>query len=207
MLYKEKSIEETFIDLGVLLINDHFVFTSGLHSSSYINKDALLPNTKIVNRYCRLIANHFSSLDIDLVLGPEMGGVILSHLVANELSRRFRQVLSIYAEKDVNGQLYLKRGYSKLLRGKRMLIVDDTTTTGGSLRKLVELAKANGAYVVAVTVLCNRGNVTKEDVGDVPELFSLINLELGACHPQECFSCKLGIPINTEFGHGKSEAL
>lgn len=201
--HDEDSIISMFLDLGVLVVNEHFILTSGRHASTYINKDALYPHTRYVEYLFKLLADYFSSKKIEVVLGPAVGGIILSHLVARHLSILTKsEVQALYAEKTANNEFVIKRGYKRLIKNKRVLILDDTTTTGKSLKKLVNVAINNGAEIVGVAVLCNRGGVTKATGGNISELFSLVNLNLESWLPENCLLCKLGVPINKDLGHG-----
>ena len=95
----------------------HFVFTSGLHADTYINKDAIYPHVKQVSQLCREMAKRFEKDDIDIVLGPAMGAIILSTWTAHHLSEmRGRDVYGVYADKVENGGLVIRRGYDKLMQ-------------------------------------------------------------------------------------------
>lgn len=83
------------------------------------------------------------------------------------------------------------------------MVVDDILTTGGSVAKLVALLRSLGGEVVAVAVLCNRGGIKPEDIGNVPELFALSNVQLEAFNEDVCPLCKKFVPINTEVGKGR----
>ena len=102
------------------------------------------------------------------------------------------------------GSLFvIKRGYDKLLHGKRVLVVEDVLTTGGSVRKVVEAVRQAGGEVVGGGAICNRGRVTAEDVGGVPELFATINPEMES-FPEDEFSLGAqGVPVNTDVGKGR----
>lgn len=113
---------------------------------------------------------------------------------------------SIYRGETIyrdTGKFVIKRGYDRLITGKKVLIVEDVLTTGGSVKKVVEAVRAIGGEVVAVAALCNRGGVTAEAIGGVPELFSLINLNLEMFEEAECPLCAQGVAINTNVGKGK----
>ena len=116
---------------------------------------------------------------------------------------RGRDVWAAYADKDGQGGFILKRGYDRLVKGKKTLIVEDLTTTGGSVKKVVEVLRTLGAEVAGVIVLANRGGVTKEAVGNPPVFEALVNVELESWEPEACELCKRGIPVNTDVGHGK----
>jgi orotate phosphoribosyltransferase len=181
----------------------HFVFTSGRHSDSYVNKDALYPYTHETSRLCREMAEHYRDSGVEAVLGPAVAAAILAQWTASHLTDLLgREVFATYADKDGQGGFIIKRGYDKLIAGKKTVIVEDLTTTGGSVKKVVDAAKAAGAEVIGVVVLCNRGGVTAEMVG-VPKMESLVKVELDSWDPAECDLCKRGIPVNTDVGHGK----
>ncbi len=86
---------------------------------------------------------------------------------------------------------------------KKVLVVEDILTTGGSVKKVVEATRAIGSTVIGVGALCNRGGVTAKELGEVPQLFALINVQLDAWDEKACPLCAKKIPINTEVGKGQ----
>lgn len=182
----------------------HFVFTSGRHSDTYVNKDALYPYTRETSRVCRMFAEHFAPRKIEAVIGPAIGAAVLSQWTAYHLTGfAGYDVYGVYADKDGDGGFVIRRGYENLIKGKRTLIVEDLMTTGGSVRKVVEAARAAGADIAGVAAICNRGGVTADMVGNPQELISLVNLHLESWEERECDLCARGIPVNTDIGHGK----
>lgn len=190
-------------NVGAVITGSHIVYKSGKHGSAYVNKDAVYPHTKITSDLCREIAREFAFDDVEVVIAPAIGGVILMTWTAAHLSGLGnRDVLGVYAEKDGDG-FVIKRGYDKLLAGRRVLVVEDLLTTGGSVKKVIEETRAIGGNVVGLAVLCNRGGVTSQDVGGVPKFFALTNVKLDAWDEADCPLCKQGVPINIEVGHGR----
>lgn len=190
--------------LGAVIVDSHVVYTSGKHGSAYINKDAVYPHTVATSDLCATIARHFIDYDLRAVIAPAIGAVILSQGIAYHLTQETGQaVASTYAEKADDGSFVIKRGYDKFITGQRVLVVDDVLNTGGSARKVVDAARGFGGNVLAVAALCNRGNVTVHDLGDVPELFSLINVQMDAWDAADCPLCRKQIPINTSVGKGR----
>ena len=182
----------------------HFVFTSGLHANTYVNKDAIYPYTEETSQLCKEIANRFKDKHVDAVLGPAVAAAVLSQWTAHHLTAMSgKQVYAVYADKDGQGGFVVRRGYDQVIKGKNLLIVEDLTTTGGSIKKVIEAARGVGATVLGAVALCNRGNVTKEMVGNPPEFVSLLNIQLEQWPEAECELCKKGIPVNTDVGHGK----
>ncbi len=182
----------------------HFVLTHGRHSDSYLNKDALYPYTHDTSKLCRAIAERFAKENVEVVVGPAVGAAVLSQWVAYHLSEmRGEEVYGVYADKDGQGGFILRRGYDKLVKGKNVLVVEDLTTTGGSIKKVVEVARAAGGNVVGAIAIVNRGGVAKEAVGNPPIFTALVNLDLESWDEGECELCEKGIPVNTDIGHGR----
>ena len=182
----------------------HFVFTSGLHGDSYLNKDALYPYTHDTSKLCKVMAERFADKNVEVVVGPTMGAAILAQLVAYHLSELTgREVYGVYADKDGEGGFVLRRGYDQIVKGKNALVVEDLTTTGGSIKKVVDVARVSGGKVIGAIVVVNRGDVTKESVGNPPVFEALVNLQLESWPERDCDLCKKGIPVNTDVGHGK----
>lgn len=198
----EDQVLETLQKVGAFRAG-HFVFTSGRHSDTYVNKDALYPYTHDTSLLCKAMADKFKDAGVEAVMGPAVAAAILAQWCASHLTDMSgKDVFATYADKDGQGGFIIKRGYDKLLAGKKTLIVEDLTTTGGSIKKVVDAVKAAGAEVVGVAVLCNRGGVTAEMVG-VPRLESMVRVELDSWDAAECDLCKRGIPVNIDVGHGK----
>lgn len=201
----EKEIFTLLGDIGAVTTHTHAVYTSGKHGSMYINKDALYPHTEATSQLCRLFAEHFSQDAVDVVIAPALGGIILSQWTAHHLSQLTdREVLGLYAEKvEGTKDFVIKRGYDKLLIGKKVLILEDVLTTGGSVKKVVDLVRGMEGEVIGVGALCNRGGILPADIGKVPQLFALVSLSLDAWNPEDCPLCKQGVPINTSIGKGR----
>ena len=182
----------------------HFVFTSGLHADMYVNKDALYPYTTETSRLCREMAGRFRDKNIEAVSGPAIGAAILAQWVAYHLSEMTgHEVYAAGAEKDGEGGFVLRRGYDKIVAGKNVLVVEDLTTTGGSIKKAIDAVRAAGGNVVGAIALCNRGDVTKEMIGNPPIFDQLVKLHLEQWPESECELCQGNIPVNTDIGHGK----
>src|SRR5947209_1066229 len=204
----DPEIMQIFASVGAIVRDSHFVYSSGRHSSVYINKDALYLHSKVISTLCQLMAQPYNADEIDVVVGPVLGGIVLSQWVACYLnaSRSSGETLSLYAEKESDGpdkKFLFRRGYDRYIPGKKVLVVEDVLTTGGSARQVIELVGAHGGIVIGLSALCNRGDVQPEDVGDVP-ISTLVSVTLETFPEAECPFCQQHIPINTELGKGKA---
>jgi len=180
-----------------IVTGSHIVYTSGKHGSAYVNKDAVYPDTAHVAELCRDLADAAASHRPEIVCGPAMGGIILAQWTGHHLG-----LPAVYAEKTAEGGMALRRGYDKLVAGKRVLVVEDVLNTGGSVREAVGAVRAAGGDPVVVAALVNRGGVTAADVG-VPALVALLEVELDAWDAATCPLCRDGVPVNTDVGKGR----
>jgi len=197
-------------DIGAIITNDHFVYTSGKHGSVYIRKDRLYPYTIKTSEVCAMIAKNVKNKNIEVVVGPALGAIVLSQWTAYHLSKLTgKEVLSVFSEKSYDDEKIfdreqmLKRGYDQLVKKKRVLIIEDLTTTGASVKKVVDQVKNVGGNLVGVYVLVNRNPKEVNSEFMKAPFMSLAVLEADAYDEKNCPLCKKGIPINTEVGHGK----
>lgn len=202
----ERDVLATLARVGALITGDHLVYTSGRHGSSYVNKDALYPHTAATSAVCARIAERFAGAGVEVVAGPTVGGVIMAQWTAHHLSALSgREVLAVYAEEELGAggerRRLFRRGYDALVAGRRVLVVEDILTTGGSVRLVVAAVAAAGGAVVGVGALCNRGGVTAAAIG-APELYSLAEVPLESYAAEECPLCAAGVAVNTRVGKG-----
>lgn len=200
----QKEVLEILKKTGAIITDSHIVGTSGRHMSIYINKDYLLPHPTETSRVCRLMAEQNKDLEVDVVISPVVAGAILGHEVARHLSEiQGKDVLAAYADKTDEGPLVFKRGYDELVKGKKVLIIEDTVATGLSANKIIEVAKKFKTQIQAMTVLVNRvpKEINSKTLG-VP-FSALCEILAETYEEKDCPMCKNGLPINTQVGHGK----
>jgi orotate phosphoribosyltransferase len=169
MLSQTEVLDE-FRDAGALL-EGHFILSSGLHSSRYLQCARVLMDPARAARLCHALAETVRAGgvgSIDLVVSPAMGGVVVGYEMARQLA-----VPSVFFER-VEGTLELRRGFD-IQPGARVLMVEDIVTTGLSSRECIAGIEALGGQTVAAACLINRSG-GKADVG-VP-LFSLAELDV-----------------------------
>lgn len=191
-------------ETGALIAGSHFVGVSGRHFDTYVNKDALLAHPAAASRIGELFAEANADLDADAVIAPAMGAIILGQWTAYHLGKRTgKEVLSVYTDKAEGDAQVLKRGYDALIAGKKVLAIEDVTTTGGSVMKTLENARAAGAEVLRVAVVMNKSpeTVSSETMG-VP-FSALSSMAVPTYAEEDCPLCKAGVPVNASVGHGK----
>jgi orotate phosphoribosyltransferase len=170
---------------GALLFG-HFLLSSGLHSSQYLQSALVLQQPDIATRVCAALAENFKKGTIDAVIAPALGGVFVSHETARALGVR-----ALFAER-VEGKLTLRRGFT-IKPGERVRVVEDVITTGKSTKETIEVVKNAGGVVVAAGSLIDRSN-GKAELG-VPYK-SLVTLDVPTYAPETCPLCKSGsVPV------------
>ena len=190
--------------VGAVITDSHIVGTSGRHMSVYINKDALYPHTFETSRICELFAQKYKDKGVTVVAAPSLGGIVLETWTAYHLSKLTgKEVLGIYTEKDAEKNQIFTRGYDKLVTGRNVLVIEDLTTTGGSVAKVVASVKHAGGNVVGVCVMVNRDPemVNSEKLGFPFDSLAVLKAE--SWEEKDCPLCKQNVPINTTVGHGK----
>jgi len=175
------EVIQKFKDTGALL-EGHFLLSSGLHSSVYLQCAIALQNTKDAAEFGAAIAAHFKQDSIDTVASPAIGGLVIGYEVARQLGVRF-----IWTERE-SGRMTLRRGFT-VKAGERVLVVEDVITTGGSTRDTIEALRSAGAEVIAAASIIDRSG-GQADVG-VPRL-SLATLSVPALSPEDCEACSRG---------------
>lgn len=189
---------------GAIVTNSHFVYTSGRHGDAYVRKDLLYTDTQKTSAVCLLFAHKYKDADIDIVVGPSIGAIILAQWTAYHLSNlKGKNILSLFTEKDENSNQVFKRGYDEIAKGKNILIVEDLTTTGGSVKKVADTVVKAGGNVKEICVMINRDPkmVSSQTIGY--PFSSLDVFQAASYDPTECPLCEKNVPINTTVGHGK----
>lgn len=198
------NILEILKRTNAIVTNSHIVLTSGKHTSLYINKDAIYPHTREASKIGEMFAQKFKNFDIDAVAGPALGGIILSQWTAYYLSKiKKREIVGVYTEKNLEKNQIFTRGYERFVKGKKVLAVEDVTTTGGSVIKLTNSVRAFGGTIIAIGVMINRDpkRVTSESLG--APFYPLETFFSEDYDEKNCPMCKKGVPINISVGHGK----
>ncbi len=189
---------------GGYISGSHIVATSGKHIDTYLNKDAIYIHTHAVSKICRAIAELYQNFQLDAVVAPALGGIVLSQWTAYHLSELAgREVLAIYTEKTPENDQILTRGYDQHVAGKRVLVVEDILTTGGSLAKVIRSVQNAGGLVVAACAMVNRDPDKIDSALVGAPLTTLAELRLSAWAREECPMCKQNMPINTSIGKGR----
>lgn len=144
----QDQLIEIFKKTGALL-QGHFILTSGRHSPTYFQCAKVLQYPEYLKRFSNEIVHHFQETEIDMVITPAVGGIVLGTEVGRQLNKQ-----TIFAERE-QGVMTLRRGFE--IRPKsNVLVIEDVITTGGSVQEVIELVANSDATVTGVGVLVDR---------------------------------------------------
>ena len=165
------------------LLEGHFLLSSGKHSDRYIQCAKLLQHANMAEKALQPVVEKLIDLDIDIIVGPAMGGII----VAYELGRQLNKP-AIFTERE-EGLMTIKRGFS-IIKGQRVLISEDVVTTGKSAYEAIKVVEEHGGIVVGIASIVDRSN------GDIRyPLYSACKLEINTYEKENCPMCKEGKDI------------
>ena len=206
-----RRVEELFGEAGAYR-EGHFKLKSGRHSDRYVEKFQVLQWPAAVTELCRMVldrAKEADPSDVDVVIGPTTGGVILAYEVARQLGLR-----GIFAEQeagpDGTPRRALRRGF-RIEPGERVLLVDDVVTTGASLAEMVPIIEAAAGELRAAVVLVDRSGGLSEVVSPVSgrrypaEALWTLALPTYEPGPESCPGCAAGLELEAPGSSGTSD--
>ena len=185
MIIKTEEVMKKFEEAGAIQ-KGHFKLTSGVHSDTYIQCAQIMQHPEFMHNLCSELGKKFRGDDIDVIIGPAIGGIIMAHVMARVLGPWVR---AIFTERE-NGKMTLRRSF-EIKEGEKVLVVEDVTTTGSSVREVIDIVNSRQGKVVGVGVLIDRSG-GEVDFGIKTE--KLLTVDIKTYLPEECPLCKKGIP-------------
>lgn len=178
--------KETVIEIlkkSDALLEGHFLLSSGKHSNRYVQCAKVLRYPKYAEIILSYVVEKVKDLDIDIVVGPAMGGVVVSYEIGRQLRKE-----AIFTER-VNNLMCLRRGF-EIKPAAKVLITEDVVTTGKSTLEVKKLIEELGGEVMGVACIVDRTNT---DIG-IP-IYSAIELEIEVYEKENCPLCKKNISV------------
>ena len=135
------------------LLEGHFILSSGLHSSQYVQCAKLLSFPNISEKFTLSLSQKIKKniKKIDLILSPAMGGIIVGYEIGRLLKKE-----TVFCER-VEGKFKLRRGFS-IKANTKVLIVEDVITTGKSSLECVKLIRKSHAKLLGFACLIDRSS-------------------------------------------------
>jgi orotate phosphoribosyltransferase len=185
MVINTEEVMRKFEEAGAIQ-KGHFKLTSGVHSDIYIQCAQVMQYPEFMNNLCSELGKKFRGDDVDVIVGPAVGAIIMAHVMARILGPWVR---AIFTERE-NGKMTLRRSFM-IKKGEKVLVVEDVTTTGSSVKEVIDIVKERQGKVVGVGALIDRSG-GKIDFGVKTQ--SLLTLDIKTYLPEVCPLCKKGIP-------------
>ena len=172
------------------LLEGHFVLSSGLHSSKYIQCAKLLSHPHLADKICKSLANKIKKnfKSIDLILAPAMGGIIIGYEIGRLLKKE-----TIFCER-VNGKFILRRGFH-IKVGSKVLIMEDVITTGKSSMECVKLVTKSKAKLIGFASIIDRS--TNKTLKIKKKIISHMKIEVPTYKKNKLPKLLRSIPITT----------
>jgi len=170
------------------LLEGHFVLSSGLHSSKYIQCAKLLSYPHLAHKICKSLANKIKRnfKKFDLILAPAMGGIIIGYEIGRILKKE-----TIFCER-VKGKFTLRRGFA-IKKGTRVLILEDVITTGKSSMECLKLINKSKAKLVGFASIIDRS--TKKTLKIKKKIISHLKINVPTYSKKELPNYLKSIPI------------
>lgn len=181
MELNKERILEIFRASGALL-DGHFQLTSGLHSPHYFQCAKVLQYPEYLHTFSQLIADRFAGQNVDLVISPAIGGIVVGTEVGRVLGVR-----TIFTER-ADKIMQLRRGF-EIKTGERVLVVEDVVTTGGSVFEVIEVAKKAGGIIAGAACIVDRSNGKVRFEGTQT---SILQMDVVTYQPENCPLCAAG---------------
>lgn len=179
----EKMVLDTLKSVDALL-EGHFLLSSGRHSNRYCQCAKLLQYPDKAEKVLSVVAEKLKNVEFDVVVGPAMGGVVVSYELARQTGKP-----GIFAERK-DGEMCIRRGF-EINKGQKVIISEDVITTGKSSLEVARILEEMGAEVVAMCCIVDR---RAEGVELPYPIISAVKLEVASYDAAECPLCKQNIP-------------
>lgn len=180
-----------------IIKNGHFILRSGKHSDTYINKAeiTLFPYLykEIIRNITNEITKYYKFNEYDAITGPAVAGISFASPIAIELSKPF-----MFSEKNkkYKNEFQFRPEFIEFIYDKKIIIIEDIITTGGSVNGLADAIYHFGGYPVSIFCIMNRNPELKEIKGTIYPysipIYSLITKDIQSWNNEtECPMCRL----------------
>ena len=187
MLSLKKSLD--ILKKTDALLEGHFILSSGLHSTKYIQCAKLFSKPHKAKLICLSLAKKIEKnfKKIDLILSPAMGGIIIGYEIGKLLKKE-----TIFCER-VNGKFILRRGFS-IKKGSNVLIIEDVITTGKSSMECARLIKKANAKLLGFASIIDRSS--KKNLKIKMKIISQIKIQVPTYKASQLPQSLRSIPVS-----------
>lgn len=191
---ESSAVLSIFKQTGALL-EGHFQLTSGLHSNQYFQCAKVLQYPGHCESLCRVLAEDARSRNIDAVIAPALGGIVVGQEVGRQLGVR-----TMFAERK-DGVMQLRRGF-EIVPGERVLVCEDVITTGGSVGEVLALVVAAAGTIAGVSCIVDRSGGTVTFPAFNGRHTAVMTMHAVTYKPDQCPLCARGLPVTKPGSRG-----
>lgn len=163
------------------LLEGHFLLSSGKHSNRYVQCAKVLRYPDKAEQILKPVAEKLKEMDIDVLVGPAMGGIIVAYELGRQLGLE-----AIFTER-VDNIMALRRGF-EIKEGSKVVICEDVVTTGKSSMEVKELLESMGAKVLAIASIIDRTSSKLE-----LDVISSLRVDIDTYDKEDCPLCESGV--------------
>jgi orotate phosphoribosyltransferase len=139
------------------IVHGDFVLSSGQHASNYIDLRRVLLDGRLAPLAGRVLLNATADLSYEAVGGLTLGADPVATAMLHAAANRGTPIDAFVVRKTEKTHGLQRRIEGPDVTGRRVLALEDTSTTGSSVLTAVDVLEAAGADVVGVAVLVDRG--------------------------------------------------
>lgn len=213
-------LKKRLVSVGAIIIDDHIVYTSGKHGTVYVNLTRALNHLRLAKRIALGMADLLEYLEFDTIAAPTHSDDKYAWLVADNLLGRGLEFNPVFAQEKtltlttqlpgdesprnydtVTKDLHFPREQGVFVSGKKVVILGDVLTTGGTVDHMIGAVTQAGGEIVAIVVACNRSDYEDRYYGY--PLFEVMKLSAEQWDEDTCPSCMDRTAVNVSVGHGK----
>ncbi len=166
------------------LMEGHFILSSGLHSPAYVQCARLLQYPELAEKYAKVLSLFYNPGEVDAVIGPALGGVVLGYETARQLNAR-----AIFSERGDDGEMLLRRGF-EIKPGEKILVAEDVITTGKSTVEVIKIIREKEGVLAGVCSLIDRG---AGEFSPGIKASSIVSLPIDSYPADSCPLCRKGV--------------
>ena len=166
--------------LSKAVVHGKVILSSGKEADYYVDLRRVTLDSVAAPLIGRAMLELVQDLQIDAVGGLTLGADPVATAMLHAAAATGRQLDAFVVRKAEKAHGLQRRIEGPDVQGKRVVAVEDTSTTGGSVLTAVEALREAGAEVVAVAVIVERGAADAVAAAGLPyrALFSLADLGL-----------------------------
>ena len=160
-MFDTEALRSRIVETGAVLEGDFFFsLKSRAIATKYINLDAIFPFPGLIDRIGDMLLQEGDNRDYaSIVAAPATGAIPLAYATARALRPLNEGVRVVWADKKSDGKFVFERmNFAKHVYGKKVIVVEDIATTGGSAKAVADLIQSAGGTVHSINFVWNRGD-------------------------------------------------